>query len=134
MRLSKLFLALFWVFFNLLVPEKNEIPKPTGNQYHGFPFQCHQIHSLRKQSSQIALSSTRQYLQWCEKSFTKLSLYLMPLKLLQNYKEQSEMKMHVDRNLGLLNIKRKFLASLLSSNNVRVRIWGTTKMEIYILL
>lgn len=55
----------------------------------------------------------------------------MPLKLLQNYKDQSEMKKHVDRNLGLLNIKRKFLASLLPSNHVRVRIWGTTKMEIY---
>lgn len=52
-----------FMFFNLLDLEKNEILRSTGNQYHGFPFQCHLIHSLRKQSSQITLSSTGQYLQ-----------------------------------------------------------------------
>lgn len=136
MRFNKLwgFVALFcFFFFNLLDLENNEILRPIGNQYQGFPFWFNQIHSLRKQSSQIALSRTWQYLQWPEK-YLKNFFYLMPLKFLQNSIHQSEMKMYVDRNLGLLSIKRKFLASLLLSNKVRVRIWGTTKMEMYSLL
>lgn len=51
------------LFFNSFDQEKNETLRPTGNQYHGFPSLCCQIVSLRKQSSQIALSSTGQYLQ-----------------------------------------------------------------------
>lgn len=58
----------------------------------------------------------------------------MPLKPLQNYTDQSEIKIYVDRNLELFDIKRKFLASLFLSSKVRIRIWGTIKIEIYSLL